>query len=245
VALGSRLPTDHGANDLTDQARWAAYKLPTPVTRPGDWPHAAYHCGVARTPDHQQPARDDPSGLPKDERCDRTGRLHAVRQKKQFEGRILMTESFEDAPQPQRSAGSSPSTLLAGSRCWVVSKVDGLRIRDQASTDSRVNGRLSAGQSISASCRAQRGERYSDCGGSQWWIPVPNRGGTDYVAWACVDWFTSEPEPKPQRKYVVQAGDTLSGIARRFDVSLSALLRANPQIDDPDRIFPGQVIIIP
>jgi hypothetical protein len=169
-----------------------------------------------------------------------------------------MTESFsqpDDAPQPQRSNGQPPglvgeSTFTAGSRCWAVSRVDDLRIRDRASTDSRVNGRLDDGEAIAAGCRAQRGERYSDCGGSHWWIPVQYRGDTDYVAWACVDWYTSdfEPEPEPQppsSTYVVQPGDTLGGIARRFGVSLSALLRANPQIDDPDRIFPGQVLNIP
>jgi spore coat assembly protein SafA len=44
---------------------------------------------------------------------------------------------------------------------------------------------------------------------------------------------------------VVQRGDTLSGIAERFGVSLSDLEKANPQITNPDLIFPGQVIIIP
>ena len=45
--------------------------------------------------------------------------------------------------------------------------------------------------------------------------------------------------------YVVQPGDTLSGIADRFGVSLSDLEAANPQIVDPNTIFPGQVINIP
>ena len=45
--------------------------------------------------------------------------------------------------------------------------------------------------------------------------------------------------------YTVRPGDTLSGIAERFGVSLDALIAANPQISDPDRIFPGQVINIP
>jgi spore coat assembly protein SafA len=45
--------------------------------------------------------------------------------------------------------------------------------------------------------------------------------------------------------YIVQPGDTLSGIAERFGVSLSDLEKANPQIPDPNRIFPGQVINIP
>src|SRR5690554_1930005 len=45
--------------------------------------------------------------------------------------------------------------------------------------------------------------------------------------------------------YTVMAGDTLFFIAQRFGVSLSALIAANPQIADPDLIFPGQVICIP
>jgi nucleoid-associated protein YgaU len=46
-------------------------------------------------------------------------------------------------------------------------------------------------------------------------------------------------------RYVVRSGDTLSGIARRFGVSLSHLEAANPQIINPDLIFPRQVIYIP
>jgi spore coat assembly protein SafA len=45
--------------------------------------------------------------------------------------------------------------------------------------------------------------------------------------------------------YIVQPGDTLSGIAEKFGVSLSDLERANPQIPNPDLIFPGEVIHIP
>ncbi len=161
-----------------------------------------------------------------------------------------MTENVSNAPQPQRSTGGRPSFVAESqsrtdSECWVVSKVDGLSIRDRASKDARSHGHLDAGQSLPSSCEARRGDRYQDCGGSQWWIPVPYKGGTDFVAWACVDWYTSESPPQPQRTYVVQRGDTLGGIARRFGVSLSDLEKANPQITDPDRIFPGQVINIP
>jgi tyrosinase len=45
--------------------------------------------------------------------------------------------------------------------------------------------------------------------------------------------------------YVVVPGDTLSGIAGRFALQLGALEAANPQITDPDLIFPGQVVTIP
>ncbi|HJT97759.1 MAG TPA: LysM peptidoglycan-binding domain-containing protein [Rhodanobacteraceae bacterium] len=43
----------------------------------------------------------------------------------------------------------------------------------------------------------------------------------------------------------VQRGDTLSGIAERNGVSLAALIRANPQISNPNLIYPGQTVHVP
>ena len=45
--------------------------------------------------------------------------------------------------------------------------------------------------------------------------------------------------------YTVRSGDTLFSLARHFGIPLRDLLAANPQIDDPDQIFPGQTILIP
>ena len=45
--------------------------------------------------------------------------------------------------------------------------------------------------------------------------------------------------------YVVVAGDTLTCISKCAEVGLWALIAANPQIEDPDLIFPRQVINIP
>ena len=50
------------------------------------------------------------------------------------------------------------------------------------------------------------------------------------------------PIPAAGPAYVVQQGDTLTAIAARFRVGLAALITANPQINDPNRIFPGQII---
>jgi LysM repeat protein len=44
--------------------------------------------------------------------------------------------------------------------------------------------------------------------------------------------------------YIVQAGDTLSSIARKFDVSLEDLMQANG-ITDPDYVLLGQELLIP
>ena len=45
--------------------------------------------------------------------------------------------------------------------------------------------------------------------------------------------------------YTVQPGDTMFLIAQRFGVSLNALIAANPQVPDPNVIFPGQVLCVP
>lgn len=50
--------------------------------------------------------------------------------------------------------------------------------------------------------------------------------------------------PAP-RTYTVEHNDTLSGIAAAHHVSLGALESANPQIHDPNEIWPGQVIHLP
>jgi tyrosinase len=46
-------------------------------------------------------------------------------------------------------------------------------------------------------------------------------------------------------RYIVHSGDTLAAIGTRFGVGLADLRAANPQVSDPDRIFPGQVVTIP
>lgn len=45
--------------------------------------------------------------------------------------------------------------------------------------------------------------------------------------------------------FIVRSGDTFSGIAAICGVSINSLLAANPNILQPDLIFPGQVINIP
>lgn len=45
--------------------------------------------------------------------------------------------------------------------------------------------------------------------------------------------------------HTVRSGDTLSGIAQRNGVSLAALIAANPQIANPNLIYPGQQVHVP
>lgn len=45
--------------------------------------------------------------------------------------------------------------------------------------------------------------------------------------------------------YTVRKGDTLWGIAKRYGVTLTALIAANPQIKNPNLIYPGDGVNIP
>ena len=53
------------------------------------------------------------------------------------------------------------------------------------------------------------------------------------------------PPPTGGQVYYVQRGDTLRKIAAKFSVTLEALIRANPQISNPNVIYVGQAITIP
>ncbi len=61
----------------------------------------------------------------------------------------------------------------------------------------------------------------------------------------------STPPPPPPRPcpvgttpYIVRAGDTFFSIARRFNISVDALIAANPNVD-PDNLMVGQQICVP
>jgi len=48
-----------------------------------------------------------------------------------------------------------------------------------------------------------------------------------------------------RRFYIIRRGDTLRKIAARFGTTVSALLRANPGIRNPNLIFAGRLLLIP
>jgi LysM repeat protein len=72
--------------------------------------------------------------------------------------------------------------------------------------------------------------------------PAPSGSGAAPTASASP---TVAPAPTPQA-YVIKEGDTLSKVAKKFGVTLDALLAANKDtIKNPDKIAVGDTIIIP
>jgi nucleoid-associated protein YgaU len=56
--------------------------------------------------------------------------------------------------------------------------------------------------------------------------------------------ITPVPSPSPN-VYTVKAGDTLSRIAARFGTTVDQIVKANPQIKNPDKLALGDQLVIP
>lgn len=56
---------------------------------------------------------------------------------------------------------------------------------------------------------------------------------------------TAERGQQERSVYTVRKGDTLWGIAKRYGVTLTALIAANPQIKNPNLIYPGDRVTLP
>lgn len=74
----------------------------------------------------------------------------------------------------------------------------------------------------------------NDDGGALTGRTVSGNGGSESTGTASVS-----------GTYTVKKGDTLWGIAKKYGVTLLALIQANPQIKNPNLIYPGDEVSIP
>lgn len=76
-------------------------------------------------------------------------------------------------------------------------------------------------------------------------LVIPVEGGSPSTSPEPGETPAAEATNQPETlTYVVEAGDSLSGIAKRFNVSLEVVMEAN-DITDPDSIRQGQELVIP
>ncbi len=74
--------------------------------------------------------------------------------------------------------------------------------------------------------------------------PAPSAAPVTSSAPSAAPVSSAAPASRPGQKYVVQPGDTLSGIAEQFGVTMQQLIDAN-SLQNPDLLLPGQELIIP
>jgi hypothetical protein len=73
-------------------------------------------------------------------------------------------------------------------------------------------------------------------------IPTPSASAS--AGASAAPSVTPVPSPSPV-VYVVKAGDVLSRIAARFGVTVDQIVKANPQIKNPDKLALGDQLVIP
>lgn len=77
----------------------------------------------------------------------------------------------------------------------------------------------------------------------------PQIGSEEDIYAGQIVWIPTVPDApvsqSPAILFVVQPGDTLGAIGLRFNVSRDELVAANPQLLDPDVLYPGEIIVVP
>jgi len=77
-------------------------------------------------------------------------------------------------------------------------------------------------------------------------LPQPWKNGASVkISSQDVETTGARPESECPDPYVLNPGDTLGTLAQTCGISLAGLLSVNPQITNPNQVFPGQAINIP
>lgn len=83
---------------------------------------------------------------------------------------------------------------------------------------------------------------WEDWSGYSGGLTESDDGGT--ASWTG-GWTEADTEEAAGTLYTVRKGDTLWGIAKQYDVTLASLIAANPQIKNPNLIYPGDRVRLP
>ena len=77
----------------------------------------------------------------------------------------------------------------------------------------------------------------------------PQLGTAQDIFVGQIVWVPTVPDAPASRLpailFMAQPGDTLGDIGLRFDVTLEEMVAANPQMHDPDLLYPGEIVVVP
>ncbi|MBO1414453.1 LysM peptidoglycan-binding domain-containing protein, partial [Streptomyces sp. FH025] len=153
----------------------------------------------------------------------------------------LLTE-FGDAPVPQPPA-TRTITVRQGMTLGGIAVALGTTVAGLLSLNPQIGDpdRITEGQQITVPVSSPTSAPTADAATADPTVsPVPDQS----------EQAVPVPDPLPSpapgaATHTVAVGDSLSAIASRYGVGLDAVVNANPQLLDPDRIEVGQVISLP
>lgn len=153
-----------------------------------------------------------------------------IRESLRLSGQRL--EDVEFLAEQNQSRVRTNSTQLSSTRNVAAELIQGLTSQKEAITELAT--RIPA---IPENVQVQRSERNVQ-------RSVPSESPSETQPTDDSATTTRAPEPTTQQVYTVKSGDTLVDIARRKNLSVPALLDANPAID-PNLIRVGQKLNLP
>lgn len=142
---------------------------------------------------------------------------------------------------PQSGApGTSIQVVGEGLPANAGIKVDlglqGRQLSEVANLQTDANGSLTTRVKIPKSATT----------GEQWVVSLEvSSKNLDFLGASQSFTVTNSSELNGQTSYIVKPGDYLTRIAARYGVGLAAILKANPEITNPNLIYPGEALVIP
>jgi morphogenetic protein associated with SpoVID len=134
-------------------------------------------------------------------------------------------------------------TVQKGDSLWKISKMHGVALDELIAANPQIANpnQLEEGMQVNIptgeTTTAAEGEAANPNGMS---VEMPMQQET-----VPTPAYPSVPKWDGLWKYVVKQGDSMFKIAKQVGVTLDQLKAANPQIADPEMIYPGQVLNIP
>ena len=166
---------------------------------------------------------------------------------------VLILLAFFGTPLNAQAGGvcGGPYVVAAGDTLETIAAMCGTTVSAIYAANPGIGASLSAGQTLIGP-----GSNYIVSGTPIPTTPTPAASVSSNIYNNTYNYYNypapvnnNYPQPvsniSNNGSYVVQVGDTFSGIASRFGVSLYALWAANPNIWDINFLYAGQVIYVP